>query len=53
MIVCKDKLNAYYPRPGKGWGLICGNGRIRFYRGFLLVSPKQSSALKLSRIDSK
>jgi hypothetical protein len=53
MIVYKDRLNAYYPRPDKGCGLICGSRRIRYYRGFLLVSPKQPAGLKLSRRDSK
>jgi hypothetical protein len=53
MIVCKDKLNAYYPRPDKGCGLICGSRRIRYYRGFLLVSPKQLSRWRVSQRDRK
>jgi hypothetical protein len=40
MIVCKGTQNAYYPRPDKGSGLICGTRRIRYCRGFLLVSSK-------------
>ena len=44
MVVCKCKHNVYYPMPDKGPGLICGSRRIRYYRGFLLVSPKQPSA---------
>lgn len=40
MIVCRGTHNAYYPRPDKGLGLICGTRRIRYFRGFLLVSPK-------------
>jgi hypothetical protein len=53
MIVCKSKLNAYYPKPDKGCGLICGSRRIRYYRGFLLVSPKQPLTLRASQRDSK
>src|ERR1700758_5067321 len=47
MVVCKCKHNAYYPMPDKGCGVISGSRRIRYYRGFLLVSPKQPSALRL------
>ena len=53
MIVCKAKVNAYYPGPTKGCGLICGSRRIRYYRGFLLVSPKQPSTVRLNERDSK
>jgi hypothetical protein len=53
MIVCKDKLNAYYPRPDKGCGLICGSRRIRYYRGFILVRPKQPLSLRFGQADSK
>ena len=53
MIVCKDKLNVYYPRPDKGRGLIRGSRRIRYYRGFLLVSPKQPSSFRFGQPDSK
>ena len=53
MIVCESKLNAYYPRPDKVCGLICGSRRIRCSRGFLLVSTKQPSTARLSRRDSK
>jgi hypothetical protein len=51
MVVCNREQNAYYPRPDKG--LIWGSRKIRYYRGFLLVSRKQISALRLSQRDSK
>jgi hypothetical protein len=44
MVVTGYKLNAYYLRPDKGCGLICGSRRIRYYRGFVLVGRKQPSA---------
>jgi hypothetical protein len=53
MVVCNYKHNAYYPRPDKGSGLICGSRRIRHYHGFLVVSPKQPSALRPRERDSK
>lgn len=53
MIISKGKLNAYYPTPDKGRGLICGSRRIRYYRGFLLVMPKQPSSLISGQADSK
>ena len=53
MVIYKGKHNVYYPTPDKGCGLICGSRRIRYYRGFLLVSPKQPSTSRLSQRDSK
>ena len=53
MVIYKCKHNVYYPTPDKGCGLICGSRRIRYYRGFLLVSPKQPSTSGLSQRDSK
>jgi hypothetical protein len=42
MVVCQGKHNAYYPKPDKGPGLICGTRRVRYYRGFLLIRPKDT-----------
>ena len=49
MVICKGSCNAYYPRPDKGSDFICGSRRIRYFRGFVLVSPKDSTALRGSR----
>ena len=54
MVIYKRKYNVYYPTPDKGCGLICGSKRIRYFRGCLLVSPKQQpSTSGLSQRDSK
>ena len=50
MIVCKGKHNIYYPGPGQGLGLLCGSRRIRYYRGSLLITPKQPASLRLSQV---
>jgi hypothetical protein len=52
MIVCKGSLNAYYPGPDKCRGVIFGSRRVTFYRGFLIVSPKERSMVRLSQGDS-
>jgi hypothetical protein len=49
MIICKGTSHAYYPMSDKGPGLICGSRRIRYFRGFILVSPKDSVAVTGSR----
>jgi len=45
MIVCKGVDNAYYPMRIKAPGLICGTGRIRFFRGFIIVRSKKLQVL--------
>jgi hypothetical protein len=45
MIVCKGVDNAYYPMRIKAPGLICGTGRIRFFRGFIVVRSKKLQVL--------
>jgi hypothetical protein len=46
MIICKSTTHAYYPMSGKGPDLIRGSGRIRYTRGFIVVNPKESGAVK-------
>jgi hypothetical protein len=49
MIVCKTTNHAYYPMSDRGPALIRGSRRIRYFRGFVLVSPKGSAAVMDSR----
>jgi hypothetical protein len=42
MVICKGTNHAYYPMSDKGPALIGGSGRIRYFRGFILVSPRDS-----------
>jgi hypothetical protein len=49
MVVCQTQHSAYYPRPDKGPGLICGTRRVRYYRGFLLVRAKDTLPDVLTR----
>jgi hypothetical protein len=46
MIICKSTTHAYYPMSGKGPSLIRGSGRIRYTRGFIVVNPKKTGAVK-------
>jgi hypothetical protein len=52
MMICKGKSSAYYPVRVKGSGLISGSRRIRYFRGFMLVSPKDCEAATGLRIKS-
>jgi hypothetical protein len=52
MMICQGKSHAYYPVRFKGSGLICGNRRIRYFRGFILLTPKDCEAAKGLRIKS-
>jgi len=45
MIICQSTTHAYYPMFGKGPDLVRGSGRIRYARGFIVVSPKASGAV--------
>ena len=49
MVICKSTTHAYYPMSGKGPDLIRGTGRIRYFRGFIVVSPKESRGRKGGR----
>jgi hypothetical protein len=44
MIIYKSTTHAYYPMFGKRPDLILGSGRIRYARGFIVVSPKDTGA---------
>jgi hypothetical protein len=45
MIICQSTTHTYYPMFGKGPDLVRGSGRIRYARGFIIVSPKTSGAV--------
>ena len=45
MVIRRSTTHAYYPMPNKGADLLCGSGRIRYVRGFLVVNPKPSGAV--------
>lgn len=45
MNVCKGVANTYYPMRIKGPGLICGTGRIRYFRWFIIVRSKKLQVL--------
>ena len=49
MVIRKSTTHIYYPLPDKGPDLMGGSGRIRYVRGFLVVSPKRSGAVLGSR----
>ena len=49
MVICKRTANAYYPMSSKRLDLIRGGGRIRYFRGFLLISSKNGGAVADSR----
>jgi hypothetical protein len=49
MVICKGTNHAYYPMSDKGPAFVGGSGRIRYFRGFILVSPKHSGAVMGSR----
>ena len=49
MVIRRSTTHAYYPMPNKGADLLCGSGRIRYVRGFLVVNPKPSGAVIGSR----
>jgi hypothetical protein len=45
MVICKGTNHAYYPMSDKGPALIGGSGRIRYFRGFILVIAKDSPVI--------
>jgi hypothetical protein len=47
MIIQTPTARAYYPMSNEQTGLIRGSGRIRYVRGFIVVSPK---AVQLRRV---
>jgi hypothetical protein len=49
MVICKGTNDAYYPMSDKALALTGGSRRIRYFRGFILVSPKTSGAVVGSR----
>ena len=49
MVICQVTKRAYYPISDKGSALISGSARIRYFRGFILLRPKESGALIGSR----
>jgi hypothetical protein len=44
MVICKGTNGAYYPMSDKWPELIGESRRIRYFRGFIVVSPKAKGA---------
>ena len=49
MVIRKSTTHAYYPLPDKGPNLAGSNGRLRYMRGFLVVSPKPSGLTRQAK----
>jgi hypothetical protein len=45
MVICQGTKHAYYPMSDKSSALNSGSARIRYFRGFILLSPKDSGAV--------